>query len=89
MLEGLLSLLIQSEVSKADIEIREKVDSYYVVNKPAETYKYNVTYDISSRGVIKGDLNEFARIVAETFEDARGWKRAGVKFTRVESGGDA
>ncbi len=87
MLEGLLSLLIQSEVSKADIEIREKVDSYYVVNKPAETYKYNVTYDISSRGVIKGDLNEFARIVAETFEDARGWKRAGVKFTRVESGG--
>ena len=63
MLEGLLSLLIQSEVSRADIEIREKVDSYYVVNKPAETYKYNVTYDISSRGVIKGDLNEFARIV--------------------------
>jgi len=86
MLEGVLSLLISAEVEKAQIEVQQKVDSYYVAN-PTQTYKYNITYDISSRGTIKGDLDEFAKVVEATFEDARGWKRAGVKFTRVESGG--
>lgn len=86
MLEGMLSLLLQAEIQKTQIEIQEKVDSYYVANPPA-TYKYNITYDISSRGTIKGDLNEFAKVVESTFNDSRGWIRAGVKFTRVQSGG--
>ncbi len=87
MLEGLLSLIIQSDISRADVGIREKADSYYVAKQSSDSYKYNITYDISSRGEIKGDLDEFAQIVADTFEDARGWKRAGAKFTRVGSGG--
>lgn len=87
MLEGLLSLLLQAEIQKTQVAAQEKVDSYYVVNPPAQTYKYNITYDISSRGAIKGDLNEFARVVESTFNDSRGWIRAGVKFTRVQSGG--
>jgi len=87
MLEGMLSLLLQAEIQKTQIEIQQKVDSYYVANPPAQSYKYNITYDISSRGTIKGDLNEFARVVEATFNDPRGWARAGVKFTRVQSGG--
>ncbi len=87
MLEGVLSLLMQAEIQKTQIEIQQKVDSYYTANPPAQTYKYNITYDISSRGVIKGNLDEFAKVVEATFNDPRGWLRAGVKFTRVQSGG--
>ena len=87
MLEGVLSLLLQAEIERAQLEVQQKVDSYYVANPPTQTYKYNITYDISSRGAIKGNLDEFAKVVESTFEDARGWKRAGVKFTRVQSGG--
>ena len=49
--------------------------------------QYDVTYDVSVRGTVKGNVDEFARIVDETLNDSRGWRRAGVKFTRVESGG--
>lgn len=85
MLEAALSLMIQAEISTADLELQQKVDSYYV--SVADNYMYEITYDVSSRGEINGDLDEFAKIVAETFADARGWSRAGVKFTQVESGG--
>ena len=78
---------MQAEIQKAQLEIQQKADSYYVANPPQQTYKYNITYDISSRGTIKGDLDEFARVVEATFNDSRGWIRAGVKFTRVQSGG--
>lgn len=46
-----------------------------------------VTYDISTRGVVNGDLESFSEIVVQTLNDERGWVRAGVKFERVESGG--
>ena len=87
MFEAALSLLLQAEIQASQIEVQQKVDSYYVANPPAQGYKYNITYDISARGVIKGDLDEFARVVESTFNDPRGWIRAGVKFTRVQSGG--
>ena len=87
MLEGVLSLLLQAEIEKTQIEVQQKVDSYYVVNPPAQAYKYSITYDVSARGNIKGNLDEFARIVDATLNDSRGWIRASVKFTRVQSGG--
>ena len=87
MFESLLSLLISAEVAQTNAELQQKVDSYYVATTPVNTYKYNITYDVSVRGVVKGDINEFARIVDETLNDERGWRRAGVKFTRVESNG--
>ena len=87
MLEGVLSLLLQAEIEKAQIEVQQKVDSYYVANPVKQNYKYNITYDISSRGTIKGNLDEFAKVVEATFNDPRGWIRASVKFTRVQSGG--
>ena len=87
MLEAALSLLLQAEIQKTQVEVQQKVDSYYTVNPPAQAVKYNITYDISARGAIKGDINEFAKVVEATFNDPRGWIRAGVKFTRVQSGG--
>jgi hypothetical protein len=87
MLEGVLSLLLQAEIEKAQIEVQQKVDSYYVANPVKQNYKYNITYDISSRGTIKGNLDEFAKVVEATFNDPLGWMRASVKFTRVQSGG--
>ncbi|MDO4219735.1 MAG: DUF3152 domain-containing protein [Candidatus Saccharibacteria bacterium] len=87
MLEGALSLIISAEVERANLEAQKKADSYYTVNVPVSSYKYNITYDVSYRGDVKADKAEFAKLVDEILNDERGWKRAGVKFTRVESGG--
>jgi hypothetical protein len=45
-----------------------------------------VTYTIATRGTVTA-VDEFAAQVAETFADTRGWSRLGVRFDRVESGG--
>jgi hypothetical protein len=88
MLEGLVGLLLQAEISKAQIEVQDSVDSYYVAKADSATgHVIEVTYDVNSRGEIAGDLEEFRDVVAETLSDSRGWVRANVKFTEVENGG--
>ena len=47
----------------------------------------SVTYRIETRGEIVADLGTFRQQVAETFADPRGWRSAGVRFTRVARGG--
>lgn len=47
-----------------------------------------VTYDITSRGVVTADMDEFARQARETLADQRGWGRMGVKFERAPANGD-
>ncbi len=88
MLEGLVGLLIQTEIMNAQIEVQEKVDSYYVAAAgDRRGHVIEVTYDVTSRGEVKGDVEEFRQVIADTFADARGWTRASLKFTEVESGG--
>ncbi len=86
MLGGLVGLIVAAEVARTDMEAQQKVDSYYVTVSKAEP-QFVVTYDVSSRGTVRGDMDEFRRIVAETLNDERGWVRAGVKFEEVKSGG--
>ena len=85
MISSIVSLAVAKEVASAQLALQEKVDSFYieVEKKPS----YTITYDVSSRGPITGDLEEFRRLVAEIYADERGWIRAGVKFQEVESGG--
>lgn len=47
-----------------------------------------VTYTIATRGRTGSDIAEFSRQVNETLNDERGWARLGVRFQRVEAGGD-
>ncbi len=42
-----------------------------------------VTYRIETRGRITTSVREFARLAAQTYADARGWRNAGVAFKRV------
>lgn len=86
MLGGLVELMVAAEVARSDVEVQQIADNYYATVSEAEPL-FVVSYDVSSRGTVKGDMDEFRRIVAETLNDARGWKRAGVKFEEVESGG--
>lgn len=46
------------------------------------------TYSISTRGRITASMATFARQVAQTYADPRGWRAAGYRFTRVARGGD-
>ncbi len=47
-----------------------------------------VTYSLSSRGVVAIDLTEFGTTISKTLWDSRGWSRLGVSFRQVDSGGD-
>lgn len=87
MLEAAVSLAISAEVARTKIEIQSTADVYYTQNVATTSYKYNITYDVGYRGDVKADKEEFAQLVDEILNDERGWKRASVKFTRVESGG--
>ena len=46
-----------------------------------------VTYVIATKGTVTADVNEFTSQVNETLNSPLGWSRLGVKFSRVESGG--
>ncbi len=94
MFESLIGLVAAAEISKAQMEVQTTADAYYVAvqeytaAKARETaVKYTVTYDISYRGTILSDKDDFARKVESILLDERGWKRAGVAFRKVESGG--
>lgn len=82
MFGGIVSLAVAKEVAATQLDVQSVADKYYVDGK-----NYTITYDISSRGTVKGDLEEFRRIAAETYADKRGWIRAGVTMKEVESGG--
>ncbi len=54
---------------------------------PAQAADKVVTYTISSRGTVTGDLGLFASVAAATFADRRGWSLGGsIEFRRVSSG---
>ena len=89
MIEGLVTLMIAHEVANQKIQL-DKLSTEYKTSQAASsntTVKYNVSFDVSSRGILKGDVNEFANMVESTLTDSRGWIRAGVKFSKVSSGG--
>lgn len=46
-----------------------------------------VTYVIASKGTITSNLDEFAAQVNQTLNSPLGWSRLGIRFVRVESGG--
>ena len=89
MIEGLISLVIAHEVATRKIEL-DKVSAEYKALQASNSrtaIKYNVSFDISSRGSLKGDVGEFSNFVEETLTNSQGWIRAGVKFSKVSSGG--
>ena len=82
MFSGVISLVIAKEVATAQLDTRIIADAHYTSGA-----SYEITYDISSRGEITGNIDEFRTKVAEIYADERGWSRAGVTFKEVESGG--
>ncbi len=46
-----------------------------------------VTYTIASKGNITASLDEFAAQVNQTLNSPEGWSRLGLRFVRVETGG--
>ena len=82
MFESLIGLIAAAEIASAQVEVQEKADAYFAVAN-----QMTVTYDVSYRGTILSDKGEFSRMTDEILADARGWKRAGIRFKRVESGG--
>ena len=96
MIEGLVTLMIAHEVANQKIQLDKISTEYKSLQSQKKTseskpnnvaVKYNVSFDISSRGALKGDVNEFANVVESTLTDNRGWIRAGVKFSKVSSEG--
>ncbi|MFT4286232.1 DUF3152 domain-containing protein [Nocardioides sp.] len=46
-----------------------------------------IRYEVRSRGNVTADLATFEKLAQQTYDDPRGWRAAGIRFVRVESGG--
>lgn len=46
-----------------------------------------VTYVVASKGAITANFDEFASQVNQTLNSPQGWSRLGIRFVRVDSGG--
>lgn len=53
----------------------------------AQATAREVTYQVASRGTISSSLDEFATQISQTLNGPEGWARLGIRFVRVESGG--
>jgi len=90
MISGLVAVVVQMLVAGASADVMAVADG---VEKPVtsasvrNTGVRTITYTVSVRGAVSGDIEEFRRIVRETLTDSKGWIRAGVKFEEVASGG--
>ncbi|MCB2175627.1 MAG: VCBS repeat-containing protein [Actinomycetales bacterium] len=59
-----------------------------LLNEPTQVPRRVITYTVSTLGAVGGDLGQFARHVAWTLADPRGWSMGGaIRFDRVASGG--
>ncbi|MCZ2818423.1 DUF3152 domain-containing protein, partial [Modestobacter sp. VKM Ac-2984] len=55
----------------------------------AQAVERTVTYTVSARGAVAGDLGQFSAVAAETLADYRGWSLGGtLAFEQVPSGAD-
>jgi hypothetical protein len=63
------------------VKVRSAVVRYRV------DVRRKVTYHVETRGTITTSLKEFKQQAQETYEDARGWRSAGIRFTPVAHGG--
>ena len=50
--------------------------------------QHTVTYHVETRGEIHASMAVFRRQAQATYDDPQGWNRAGVRFVRVDQGGD-
>lgn len=83
MLSDALALALTSEIERGQVEANQTIESYYSLE-----VKKTFTWDVSQRGEVRGDLDEFRQVIDDTFSDVRGWRRAGIEFKYVESGAD-
>ncbi|WP_205474396.1 DUF3152 domain-containing protein [Nocardioides sp. SYSU D00038] len=62
------------------------------VESPARLVRHRVgvrrvvRYRVETRGRITTSVRDFARLAQETYDDARGWRSAGIDFRRVRRG---
>lgn len=55
------------------------------VSKPVTR---TVSYEVTTKGAVTANFAEFTQQAQQTFDDARGWKRLGVRFVQVATGGE-
>jgi hypothetical protein len=55
---------------------------------PLSPVTRTVTYSVMSDGVVNGNVEELAQVAAAVYASPRGWRAAGIAFSRVDSGGD-
>lgn len=80
MLGDALALALSAEMLANQEKITEASNDLY--GAPTKV----ITWDVSTRGEVVSDLQEFRDLTEEIYLDPRGWRRAGVLFQYVESG---
>jgi len=82
MLPGAISKIKAPEIKTPDW-LQEIYNAEIVANYSKRTISYNVT----TRGTITANFEEFKTLANQTLNDSRGWARLGITFQQVPSGG--
>lgn len=77
---------VRVTVSKPGHRTIARRSKYRKVKHVRDT-RHTVKYTVETRGSISAKLSTFRRQVQQTLDDPRGWRSAGIRFTRVKSGG--
>lgn len=78
---------VQTTVTKSGYESLVSTSSQTAVVKHARDVRKTVKYVVTTRGSVKSDKSVFNKRVNEILNDPRGWRRAGIAFQEVDSGG--
>lgn len=85
------TLTVRSDLYETETALQTASSFEYCIEPEASSgpiSQRSFSYQVATRGNTSSSLTEFAAASAQTLRDSRGWIRAGVSFTRVESGGD-
>jgi hypothetical protein len=55
---------------------------------PLSPVTRTVTYSVTTDGSVTGNVEELAQVAAAVYASPRGWRAAGIEFSRVDAGGD-
>lgn len=67
---------------------KKQVRSRGVAARHRVAVRRTVTYSVETRGLITASLPRFRKLAQRSYEDARGWRAAGIRFRRVARGGN-
>jgi len=76
-----------SKIKAPEIKTPDWLQEIYNAEIVANYSKRTISYNVTTKGAITANFEEFKTLANQTLNDSRGWARMGITFQQVASGG--